>query len=277
MINHVIRLDLLQSTLGTLLANATEATVAWTYGEPSFDDLAGGDLVSLRMLSGPAPDSQSAARGIGFLPPSSITIAITATVGKLARVVVNRIPYEHEIETGESVTDVREALIAAVNEDPEAAFAATSSGANLLLTPTALGGIWQASITGPLVASVAYADDLVLLTRSRRRCAVTITCYSKTTTVRAGAWRLASLCLAALEDPDNALALRDATVGVYSIGTPFDLSAIAGTRWESRVAFDVEMNIEAITIKPVAQIGDITGSITASPYTATPFTVETTV
>lgn len=273
MIDHVIRLDLLQSTLGSLLSTATGATVAWAYTAPKFDEV-DGDLVTLRVLSGPTPE-QSHARGVGFLPPSEITLTITATAGKLARVVVNRIPYQHEVTDGQTPADVRAALIAAVAEDPEAAFTpvAHADDDKLRLVPNALGSIWQAAITGPLTASVAYGDELVLLTKSRRRMAITVTCYSKNTTVRGGAWRLASRCLAALEDPANALALRDATIGIYGVGSPVDLSAIAGAHWESRVAFDVDLNIEAVTIKPIDRIETVAGSVTATAP-ATSFTLE---
>lgn len=271
MIDHVIRLDLLQSALGSLLGAATGATVAWAYTAPKFDEIEG-DLVTLRVLSGPTPELAHAS-GVGFLPPSEITLTVTATVGKLARLVVNRIPYQHEITNGQTPADVRAALIAAIEADPEARFSAVAhaDADKLRLVPAALGSIWQAAITGPLTASVAYADDLVTLAKSRRRMAVTVTCYSKNATVRGGAHRLASRCIAALEDASNALTLRDATIGTYAIGSPVDLTAIAGAQWESRVAFDVGLNIEAVTIKPAEQIGTVSATVHA---TAPTFTVE---
>lgn len=274
MIDHVMRLDLLQSTLGDILATATGATVGWSYGEPAFDDIVG-DLVNLQVLSGPTSE-QPFARGVGFLPPSEIVLTITATAGKLARIVVNKIPYQHEVTAGQSPSDVRAALIAAVDADTEARFSAVAhaDADKLRLVPDALGSICAASITGPLTATVTYADDLVLLTSSRRRMAVTVTCYSKNTTPRGGAWALAGRCMAALEDPDNARALQDATLGIYGMSAPVNLTAIAGAGWESRVAFDLDLNIEAMTVKPIARITDASVSV-AMAGPALNFTVET--
>lgn|GEM_PF-3121142 len=260
MIDHVIRLDLLQSVLGELVETGTGETVLWCYGEPPFD---GGDLISLRVLSGPTAE-QTFARGYNLQPPSEIVLTIDATPGKLARMVVNSIPYQHEVAALDTPATVRAALIAAVQTDPEAAFTAVAhaDADKLRLVPAALGSIWAARITGPLTADVTLADALVKVTKSRRRVVVNVQAYSKTKTVRGGAAKMTARALAVLESPAAAQALQESTIGIYGMSSPVDLSAIAGAHWETRSAFDLILNIQAVTITPVYQIGQLAGGFT---------------
>jgi hypothetical protein len=261
-----MRLDRFQEALVSVLTDATGAQVAWAYGQGVYNSTFPGAFVNLKINSGPSYINQSAAQGYGLIPPEVIDFTVDAAVtGRLVALYVNTTPYRYQITGLDTPASVATAMVALIAADTLAPYTAANTGVGTFsLTPASLGSVWSVTTVGDLSADVTDEDDMVLVTQSQRGFNVGIQSFSKSRAPRDGAWNLASKAQAALELPDVALLLRDYGVGVSNVGPAFDLSAIAGGNWETRVNFDVDFNVVSTVVRPVSQIESLAFSTTVT-------------
>lgn len=266
MIPTPIRLDRVQRGLFEVFSSALAPVgVAWGYNEASYQTLPA-NLAILTMIGGPQPWNRSGKRGAVILPATSATVTITAaTLGALYLVRVNGIAYSHEAAAGETVSDVRDALVTAMNADPGATFTATPSGLDgLAMAPTEGGGLRTIEIVGPISPGVVVLDSQAyLVTRGTQTALINFQSYSKGREVRNGAWSITASALATMQTESFVETLRGWGVGLWSKGAPTDLSAITSGHWESRVSFDFTVSMVAEWVDPVDTIETVTAEITA--------------
>lgn len=267
-----IRLDRFERAVKDVLEDATGIQVAWAYGQGVYSSTFGGSFVNLTVSGGPSFPI-TAGRGVTGYPAESIAYTVdSATVGTLVAVTVNEVPYRHEVESGDTVDTIRDDLVSLITADASGEYTAAAGGGagEWTLTPVAFGSIWQFDCLGDMTQDPEFSTDLAIMTQGKAQVSVQVEAYSKSRTPRAGAWSIATKLAAALQLPETSLTLRDYGVGIGTIGDLTDLSAIAGGNWESRVAFDVEFNLQFTVVRPVDQISTITVNTSgASPSLTT--------
>lgn len=245
-----------QTALVQVLDDATGTRSSWSYQGGVYNSTYGAQFVGLT-LSGPMPKATTAARGFTINPCESIAFTVTAaTEGQLIGLYVNEIPIRHTVTGADTITTIRNTLVtaaAAASTDEFTAAAGVAAGA-WTLTPAYFGGIWSARMFGSMTGTVTLEDELALVTMGTTRYSIEVQAFSKGRDPSTGAWALAAKLQAALQLPENTATFKDYGVGIGRIGDGVDLSAISGGYWETRVAFDVEVNLRSVVVRPVGQI-----------------------
>jgi hypothetical protein len=262
-----------QTALVQVLDDATGTRSSWSYQSGVYNSTYGVQFVGLT-LSGPMPKATTAARGFRIQPCESVAFSVTAaTEGQLIGLYVNEIPIRHEVTGADTITTIRNTLVAAVAAASSDEFTATAGGAAgaWTLSPAYFGGIWSARSFGSLTGTVTLEDELAIVTMGTTRYSIQIEAFSKGRQPQDGAWALAAKLQAALQLPENTLIFKDYGVGIGRIGDGVDLSAISGGTWETRVAFDLEVNLRSVVVRPVGQITttDVAAAFTSPSLSAT--------
>lgn len=249
-----IRFDRLQATLSTVIEAATGIDTSWGYGEKVYDADTDGDLISLKVITGPRDLNIRRKRGAYLLPPTQVDIAIDTPIvdGQRYFVEINGHGFYYDAGSGDAVGDVRDGLIA--DMDGETLFSAAASGDDVRITPAALGGVWQMALAGPLSATVTPATAAVRISEGYKRVTVAVQCFSKNPYPRSGAWDIATKAQAAFDAGDLLEQLEAAGAHVQSVGSGVDLSGVAGPAWESRVSFDLEIDLPCTFVRPVDHV-----------------------
>jgi hypothetical protein len=261
-----VRLDRLQQGLFDALAGVTDV-VTWVRGEQPRDP---GGLLSLSLTAGPIPGLRQRARGRLLLPADSITVRVTAaTNGNRVVVRLNGFDYRHDVGAGESVTDVRNALLAAILLGEAGAVTPATNGADGVdLVADFLGGLRSLTLHGDLSSEAAvFSDDGVLETIGTVTHTVTLQAFSQQRYPRNGAHAIIDAALDRLQRRSVVDELCRYGVALWDTGAAIDLSAIAGGHWESRVAVDVTVATRTVSVEPVDQIETLTADITISGET----------
>jgi hypothetical protein len=251
-----IRLDRFQQGLVAFITDATGLQNGWAYGEGVYSDTFAGSYVNLTVDSGPTLAIPHA-RGTSIQPVTSIVFTVTAAVvGSLVAIYVNEIPYRVQVGALDTVDTLRTALVAAITADASGQYTATGGvgAGEWTLAPVSFGAIWSVRTVGSMSAVVTSSDELALVTQGSAEVTVSIEVFSKGRTPRTGAWALASKIAVAFQLPDYALVFRDWGFGVGAVGDLLDLSAIAGGKWESRVAFSVDFNLLFSVSRPSGRV-----------------------
>jgi hypothetical protein len=272
-----VNLARFQTALVQVFDDATGLESGWSYGEGVYNSTFAGDFINLT-LTGPMTKATTAARGNSFQPCESVAFTVdAATEGQLIGVYVNEIPIRHEVTGVDTVTTIRNTLVAAVAAiapDEFTAAAGVAAGA-WTLTPAYFGGIWSARYFGSMTADVTLEDELAIATIGTRRYSIQVEAFSKGREPYNGAWSIVDKLMAALELPENTQTFADYGVGIGMIGNAVDLSAIAGGSWETRVAFDMDVNLRTVVVRPVGQIATTSLASAMSSPTLT-YTIEAT-
>lgn len=275
-----VRLDRLQRALIEVLGDGlgSDVQVAWAYGEGVFDATFPNDFVNLTMGPGPNYVIRSGARGRAMYPPSLLTFTVgDVVVGQRYTVYLNNFAYFHDAVLADTADTIRTALVASIVADPESPYTAapTVTAGQFTVTPDFNGAIWQASLPNPnITASVVLSENAVLLTEGRRLCTVSHGVFSKVSSIRAGAWALATKIQAIYESTDYSEALNAYGVGIGSRSILTDLTALANGTWESRVNLDVDLSIQSVHVRPVDTIDTVNVGFSGSnPPLVTTFTV----
>jgi hypothetical protein len=279
-----VRLDLLQAVMVAVIQDATGSTARWSYGQGVYDNTVGASFVNLSLV-GPFYPDQSAARSFTIQPCASVDFTVDAVVtGQLIGVYVNGVPFRVQVTGADTVDTIRDTLVGLIDADQGGAYTATAGvGAGAwTLAPTEFGSIYSVSSFGSMSDDVTLEDELASVTQGTARFVVTIEAFAKSRagsaagTVVSGSPRQSALMLAskisaALQLPDNALTFRDYGVGIGTIGTTTDLSAIACGNWETRAAFDVDVVTRFSVSRPVGQITtiEVASAFTRPTLTAT--------
>lgn len=275
-----IRYDRMQLSLVSVLQSAvgSDAVVGWAYGEALWgSNFPNGQAVNLTMVGGPSFHNTSAASGTALELPSSITYQVVDAVeDRRYFIEVNDFLYSYDAVFGDSVTDIRDELVAILNMDTVSRFTATPSGADsLILTPTATGDIWQSRVSTGIAGTPTFdpSNQYFLLTKGTRVFNVAIGCFSRNRSPRTGAWDLAARCQAALTYPGNADTFADYGVGIWGKSPAVDLSELDNGHWQSRVQFDVDLAMQSVFTKPVDNIENV---VVSTSFTCPSATVDIT-
>lgn len=275
------RLDRLQRGLFESLTGIAPHIV-WTQGQVPrqlVDSGDSGELLSLRLASGPVPVHRAHSHGFTLTPASSIIVTVTgATVGTRNVVRLNDFAYYRDTVAGDTVATVRNVLLAAIQEGESGAVTATASGAaGILLAGDFLGGLRSLELVGQLTSSGAViSGDSVIVSERTMSHLVTLQAFSRGREPRTGAVALLDLALDELRAPDVSEELSRYGLGVWDYGAPVDLSAIAGGNWESRASADLTISARSVAVRSVHEIDSvgITVSVGVSPDDASPSTFE---
>jgi len=274
-----VRYDRLQEALITVVEDAvTPAQVAWSYGQGVFDATFPSGFVNITMLGGPTYHNQNHARGSILIPPTSVTVKVnTATAGVRYIITVNHFPYSYDASGGDTVTNIRDALLTIVQADTESPYSAATSGADsIIFTPDAVGNIWHMSVTSLMTGTPTLSSNAVRIVKGKRLFTISFGCFSKGRFPRSGAWDLAAKIEAALTAQDLVDLLSEYGVAVWGKSPAVDLSDLAGGHWESRVSFDATFTMESVFTRPVDQIEHVNATVnfTVPVGTTGEFTVD---
>ena len=262
-----LRLGRLQKGLTAMFRDAfgpSGAQVSFVYNEASFEGVPGAGLVSLSLVSGPSPFIRQGTHGEPLRAVDSITITVDSVlVGDRSVIHLNEFSYFHDTVIGDTVTTIRDSLLAQIEADEEETATATGSGGDgLTLTQDFLGGLWDLSLSGPLSAGVPVpSGSSVTITKSSHEMLLNIQCFSKERSLRKGAGAMTSIAQAAMASPDLVRILRANGVALGAKGIASDISAIAGAHWETRTSFDVTLYARAVWVRPSSTIETVKATI----------------
>lgn len=277
MIMIPVRLDRIQRALWTVFNDAVSPNgVHWDFGHGTHEAL-GRAFVGLRLISGPSVSERSAVRGRLVVPAQQILLTVdAATADTRNSVYLNGYQYFYDVQAGDTVTDIRDALLAQIN-DGEAynstATASASGADSILLGASFQGGIYSLQYQGEMSTSGLIEDEPVLVTEGSSLMTIEVQTFSKDRELRNGAMTLASQCLAALQSPAYAEYLTREGIGIQTKSPLTDLTALAGGRWETRMTFDFTLSTPSTFVSPVETIDQVLAS--ASIQNALGATVST--
>ena len=250
----------LERGLATIFNDALgpDVTIVWTYGAIP-RQITTPTMLTMQMIAGPSEWNRTQRRGVIRTDVTVATLSVDGpiVVGTRYGLRVNRFDYFHDAAGGESLDDIRDAIVALMvaEADPTFTPAATAPVGQLTLSQTAPGSIYAVRRVGPwVVDDIADDGNCVLLTDGTRVMDVSIQVFSKGRNPSAGAWSFSEIAREALVAPDLVDVLRNEGVAIWSKGPAADLSAIAGSDWETRVAFTVRLAMRATFARPVAAI-----------------------
>lgn len=218
---------------------------------------------SLGFSSAPSADltSHDEQRQALALDSASLTID-TATAGNIYRARLNGIPMDYTALGGDSVTDVRDGLLAAIlAEKLSEFFAAVASGSDTIdVTPAAPGLLFSAAITPFSETSVVIdvsSDTQITLTVGRRLALVRCDFFTDgERKIEDGAMDIASIARAALGQSFSRELQARYRVPIRALGATLNLSDLepGGAEVESRAMFEVEMAMSSCAIEVVTPI-----------------------
>lgn len=274
-----VRLDRMQELLVTVFQDAvgSNAVVAWAYQEGLWEqNFPAAGAVNLTMSTGPTYSNRNAARGTLTTVPTVLTFTVdTAAAGFRYFIELNNFMYSYDASGGDSVTDIRDALLITMNADTESPYSSVSSGVDsIVTTPDVVGDIWQARVSQRITGTPTISPNYYLLTRGERVFNIAVGCFSRGRAPRNGAWALQSQCEAALTAYDNAELSLEYGVGFWGKGPAIDLSDLDNGHWMSRVQFDLTVAMQSVFTRQVSVIesADITLNLSDPSATVT-FTV----
>lgn len=279
-----LRLDRLQLAFKTALQDAlgSDCPVVWAYGEALWNsNFPQGKACDLNLIAGPSIHNQGIVQGsTPILLPTSVSVKIdSAVTDYLYFTYLNGYQYSYEAGALDTVTTIRNGLVAAINDDATGSLlTASPSGADtLIITPTNAGGLWKMSIcpdnvtATPTLGAIAYQ-----ISQDTRRMTVNIQCFSKGKFPQSGAWTQGAVVEAALMSPEYAPVFATNGVGIWAKSPMVNISAIENGHWETRVSMDVECAMRNTFVTAVDIIEDIALTFTFSnPSVTDSFTIIT--
>jgi len=240
----------MQAGLGQMILTALgpSTSVSWVYGEISFDSLPN-DFVSLSILSGPLPARNRFPSGSPCVfPPSIIDFSIDAvSIGSLDRITINEVDYSHDVGALDTVTIIRDAILALMVADAEyVSWTAVALGADAIRVTSPVTGIFQAGYLGDISHVATYHATSVQIRESSKTFNIQIQAFSKSREPYNGAWSMISQ----IQDAIMTQSVIDSLYDDYGIvlhdpvsNDPQNLSALAGPNWETRANLDLKVNL----------------------------------
>lgn len=269
-----IRLDRLQAVLTNEFTRALELQdgppeVHWALTEPSHEQLPV-SCVALRMISPPSPFIRSRKRATLLNPAISIDITVSSVVvGTRYGIRLNNFLYFTDAIGGDTLTTIRDRLSATISDDLLEPVTLSDIGADgLRITADFNGAMRELTLVGPLTsATPIWSSQSVGVVEGQNTMLVNVQAYSKNREPWNGAPQITAIILAALQTETYAESLDAAGVAVQEKGTPTDLSAIAGGRWETRSSFDLALGMQAAWSEDVERIESLSLTTTFSGIT----------
>lgn len=256
----MIRLDRMQRGLYEAL-DGVAGTVSWAMGEAPRGE---GTLLSLRLTGGPTPGLRKHGREVLLDAATLVDVQVTSAVaGDRAVVELNDFPYIVDVGGGDTVTDVRDAFVALVTElDGDTIAATAASTDRVQLTPNSAGAIRSVTLSGPLgLAAPVTHGDAVAVTEGTSTAVIELQAFSLDRTPRGGAVSILAEAMARLQRPDVLELLQRWGVAIYDLGDVTDLSAIAGSHWESRALAGITIAMRSTAVAPVGFIENVSADI----------------
>jgi hypothetical protein len=256
--------EALQTALG---APPAGALVAWAYGEQPYAAGPDAGLVSLTMVGGPSPGLLQSKRAVTQKAYTSADVQVAAASESRYTVEANGVPYFYDATGADTVTTIRDALIALVEADTLAAVSASIVSADTLrISADTTGSLWRLRLSGALdFGNLVDSGAFVSITEGNMVASIGVQAFSKTREPVGGAWDIAAQCLMALQQPAAVRTLDCYGVGLMLKGALTDLSAIAGGYWESRVAFDFGISMFGVSFEAVEPIQTTKTTVNLEP------------
>lgn len=258
-----IRLDRLQRGLYRMFTGIA-ASVLWAHQEVP-RELLGATMLKLQLLGGPSRWVRTHAYGTILLPADSVIVAVTAaTVGTRNIVRLNGYDYYRDTQAGDTVTDIRDELLADIQSGEADAVTATEDGDDgILLKAAYLGGLRRLQLLGELTDSdsAVFSGDAVLETIGTCTHLVGIQAFSQATEPRDGATGIIDAALDATRSFAKLEELHRDGVGIWERGEVVPLDDIAGAHWQTRSAFDLTVSAQTVQLEEVEQIESVAATI----------------
>ncbi len=262
-----MRVDRLQQGL-FLALSGLGATVLWTHSQvprSEVDD----DLLALSVTAGPTAWNRGHAHG-GQVQAQvqSLRITVTAaTAGARTVARLNGFDYRVDVSAVDTVTTVRDELLSQIQDGEDGDVTAAAHSTNAIdLTADWAGAIWKLGITAELAASdLVEADAYVEVSSRTETSSISLQAYSQGREPRDGATALLTKARKALRRRDVQATLERYGLGLWRVGTPIDLSAIAGASWETRSAVDLTVAAQSVLVEPVDVIEHVSMAIEVLP------------
>lgn len=224
--------------------------------------------VSLQFLTGPFSDVTKEERRFREVIDTAMVTVDTATVGARYRFRANGFPVDYTAVGGDTVTDIRDGLLAnaalatnlVVGED--ISFAA--SGADAIdITPDSPGEL--VSVTTPsaeLSLGFVQSDAWVTYTVARDIMTIQVTSFDSPEALDEDATSAKMLCRRfqkTLDAPDTQETLDGARMGMRRISNIVDLSGLetGGAMIEGQSQFDIEVTASSLHITEVVPIDSV--------------------
>lgn len=263
-----VRLDRLQAGLGDWIsAVLPTATVVWSgTGFPRAN--AGELVVTLRMLSPPSDSSLGGASVTTRTLPLTATVTLgTPTAGEAVRLAFSGLAWQYEIGAGETATDARDGLLAAVGPAPLVDVAIASVGSDKIsLTPTSIGDLYSLSTRGTTLGLISHTIDTSALAQievSEVSTQIEMQAWSTNPTPRGGAAAALSRLLSS-----RRLASRVDIMDAYGISIvgvpprPIDISQLSGPDYSSRASVSLYISQVSFAAEAITPIEIVAGTLT---------------
>jgi hypothetical protein len=251
-----VRIDRIEEALFTILQAQTTADVAWAYGQPTFEQRAT-NIVDLIMTAPPTGKHQGLAGGLVFQPFTSATYRVTTnTEGDAVQLEINEdITVRVDVQAGQSLEDVRNALVARLSSNPEFDPWTAAPGAavdELVLTPTEFASVYKVVLlSGVAFVSAVEPDAFAELYEQEMDFTVQLQSFSKHRSLSRGASAISTQLQGLFRVQNTHDLLQKYGIAVVNVGPAVDISAIAGSNWETRASFDVDFAVQMRQTAPV--------------------------
>lgn len=243
------RLDLLERGLYGVVAEAVgpSVSVSWAYGDTLAEDQ-GDRWVSLRLASGPLPELRPMGAGCALPNVVDLTLRVTAAAAGVYWIEVNGIRASYGATVADTVTTIRDALLAGLDPLLGAENTAAASGADsITITQSQAGSIRRVRRSAQIAVTGDTTSGSVMVSEVSAAVAVEISSFS---TAGPSLANSAAVAMAAIEGihRDAAALSSLAEVGIKPRGlsNPFDLSDFRSGAWQSRQVATLSLSIPAI-------------------------------
>lgn len=184
----------------------------------------------------------------------SLTLNNPPVIGTRYGLQLNGVLYGTDAVGGDAATDIYDRLVTLIQDDPDLSVTPSNLGGELRIAPDSFGDVWQIAAFPSTAWTVDLnATDLGQLQSGLVMARVAVNVYTAKNTPRAGSGKLAAEMIG-----DLFTRAWDG-LSILRIGEPQDLTAIiAGTDFESRTHFNVEIVTQAVDVKPIGYLEHIT-------------------
>ena len=282
MTTSLVHIDRLQAGIVALCrALVPAATVVWSPSE--LPRGAAADLiVACRLLAGPDNDPIGGATATPCTLPLTATLTIlVATVGESIVLQASGRSFEYVIESGDTLTDVRDGLLAVIAASPGSLVDATftaSGAASIAIAALELGDLYPLRVrqsTAGLASLVVVTTGAGLAQSTDVRAWIELQAVSTNKAPRSGAAAALAQILGRRNLP-AAMAIME-RFGLAFTGNPgrvVGLDAIAGPAWQSRSAVTLYVSQIGLAVEAVGAITRARATLTARGATAAPITIS---
>jgi len=240
--------------------------------------------IFLEPLSLPAMDGTFTDEAATIIPLEYGEAEImAATVGREYKIRVNTLPVKYTAGGGDSVSDIRDALIAGVTALGEDVTPSIIDASTLRVTPNTTGALYTFETpTSETRLVITNTDEtfptIVEYKIGRRRFTLRVNAYSDPAeTVFGGAHALVARAYNALDAKDSLLTLRDYRFAMRPISDPVNLSGIKANESgkEQRASFDMLIDVSALAVYDASAIETVEVTVNILGAEASPITFTT--